>query len=178
MGADLENTGFSRRCNWSVTSPRAPDFRAGQPSRSGQSRARIYGTAASCSKLRRDCANGRHRIAPSRTSAHGRVALAEDEEAVQPASAARQVRNEISEELIHWPIRLYSTIQATARGRCQRVMTNHVEVLTCHAYPTCKGVYNANDVDKTEDDFVVLGKPLWEIDVEVCAPVDGISSSH
>ena len=57
-------------------------------------------------------------------------------------------------------------------------MTNHAEVLTCRAYPMRKREYHANDVDKTEDDFVVLGEPLWEIDIEVCAPVAGVSSSH
>lgn len=41
-----------------------------------------------------------------------------------------------------------------------------------------KREYHANDVDKTEDDFVVFGEPLWEIDIEVCAPVAGVSSSH
>jgi hypothetical protein len=38
--------------------------------------------------------------------------------------------------------------------------------------------YNANDVDKSEDDFVVIGKRLWEMDIEVCAPVAGVTSSH
>lgn len=40
----------------------------------------------------------------------------------------------------------------------------------------CK--YNANEVERTKDGFVVLGKPLWEIDIEVCAPVGGVPSRH
>jgi hypothetical protein len=62
--------------------------------------------------------------------------------------------------------------------RGQRVAVNHIEISTCVAQPLRKCEYHADDVDQSKDYFVVLGKPLWEIDVEVCTPVGGVPGCH
>src|ERR1700720_3987601 len=52
------------------------------------------------------------------------------------------------------------------------------ESLAWRASPPCEGEGNASDVERAEDQLVVLGEPLWKINVEVVAPIVRVPGRH
>ena len=46
------------------------------------------------------------------------------------------------------------------------------------ACPAREGEGNAGDVERTEDEFVVLGQPLWKVDIKVRPTIAGVPGSH